>query len=100
MSNSKNNLETLEFLEERRTLLHNKKVLLTSDGRLEVYNHRLATKLNKHFKEYDDGKYRFRAGEEAVFQIEPSEISFILETFLVKKPRQPKAESKKLGGAA
>lgn len=51
------------------TELHTSKLWLTTDGRLEVYDQRLALRFNRYFKKYDDGKYPFQPGEEAVFKV-------------------------------
>lgn len=67
------------------TILHNAKCWFTADGRLEVYHHELATKLNKHFKTYDNGNYRFKRGEEAVFKVPSNQTQSILLTYLTKK---------------
>ena len=68
-------------------ILHNTKCWLTSDGRLEVYDAHLATKINKYLQWYMDGSlpYRFRRGEEAVFRLTQVEINDILQRFLIKK---------------
>lgn len=73
---------------EITTILHNKKCWFTSDGRLEVYNAKLATRLNKFMKTYDAGKYVFKQGEEGVFKIPSNLIQMIREEFLVKKSKQ------------
>lgn len=57
----------------------------TSDGRLEVYNHKLATKINKFLKFYDNGDYSFKEGEEGLFRIPSNQIQLILSQFLTKK---------------
>lgn len=68
------------------TILHNDKVWLTADGRLEVYDSRLATRINRYLKTYDNGLYTFRSGEEAVYKLKGSDqIQFILQQFLTKK---------------
>ena len=67
------------------TILHNQKVCFTDDGRLEVYDSRLATRLNKHFKKFDDGKYIFKKGEECFYSVPLTQLNMILEQFLVKK---------------
>lgn len=63
-------------------MLHTAKFWLTSDGRLEVYDFRLATKIEKELKRY--GGYRFKVGEEAVFRLTKSEVDTILGKFLKK----------------
>ena len=78
--------------------LHTKKFHLYPDGRLEVYYHRLATRLNKRLKQYEDGKYIFQPGEEGLFKIGQIEYSEILSHFLAPKstfnpPLIPKQES-------
>jgi hypothetical protein len=73
---------------EITTVLHNKKCWFTTDGRLEVYSPRLATKLNKYLKTYDNGNYIFQSGEEVVFKVPSDLIGFIREEFLVKKSTQ------------
>lgn len=70
------------------TILHNAKCWFTTDGRLEVYNHTLANTLNKYFRKYDDGAYRFKAGEEAVFLVPQIEINTVLQRFLTRKHAQ------------
>lgn len=67
------------------TILHNRQVWFTADGRLEVYNHKLATKLNKFFKKYDNGKYKFEEHEEAVFNVPPNQIGYIRSLFFSQK---------------
>lgn len=67
------------------TILHNDKVWFTSDGRLEVYNHRLATKLNRLLKSYDSGLYVFEQGEEAVFKVSQDMVPVVLNDYLYKK---------------
>jgi hypothetical protein len=70
---------------EVKSVFHNAKIWLTSDGRLEVYHARLATRLNKHFLKYESGYYVFQKGEEAVFQVPLDQTPTILKTFLTKK---------------
>lgn len=74
---------------ETKVLLHNTKCRLTSDGRLEVYHHKLATRLNRnYFKKYHDNEtkcYIFKDGEEAVFNVPSDQIHYILSTFLMKQ---------------
>lgn len=70
------------------TILHNSKVWLTADGRLEVYDNRIANKLNAYLKTYDTGVYLFKQHEEAVFKIAPDQIQTILLTFLTKGSTQ------------
>jgi Leu/Phe-tRNA-protein transferase len=67
------------------TILHNDKVWFTDDGRLEVYYHRLATKLNRLLKTYDSGLYVFEQGEEAVFMVSQDMVPVILNDYLYKK---------------
>lgn len=67
------------------SVLHTSKCHFTSDGRLEVYAARLATKLNKFFKKYDNGDYVFSEGEEGVYDVSPDRIQLILSTFLTRK---------------
>jgi hypothetical protein len=64
------------------SILHNSKCWFTADGRLEVYDHKLATKLNKHFQRYENGDYRFKEGEEAVFMVPQLELNNVLRRFL------------------
>lgn len=67
------------------TILHTTRFWLTSDGRLEVYDYKLATRLNRLLKAYDNGKYTFQEGEEALFKLESSnQIDSILCKFLRK----------------
>jgi hypothetical protein len=68
-----------------QTILHNNKVWFTDDGRLEVYHHKLATKLNRLLKSYDSGFYTFQQGEEAIFKISKEMVPIILKDFLYKK---------------
>lgn len=68
-----------------QTILHNNRCCFTSDGRLEVYYNRLATRLNRYFKSYDDGRYTFKAGEEAIFKVPKEQFNFVLVTFLSKR---------------
>lgn len=56
------------------TILHTTKLCFTTDGRLEVYDHKLATKFNKIFKKWNDGKYKFKEGEEAFFKVPSDRI--------------------------
>lgn len=70
------------------TVLHNQKVWFTSDGRLEVYSHRLAARLNKYFKHYDNGDYIFQLGEEAVFKVPQIEHNMVLARFLTRNSTQ------------
>lgn len=77
-------------------ILANKRVLFTDDGRLEVFAPKLATKLNRFLKKYDNGNYMFQPGEECFFNIPQIEINDTLQAFLVKKPsqkQQPSLES-------
>lgn len=67
------------------TILHTQKCWLTSDGRLEVYNHKLATKINRFLKFYDGGDYTFKEGEEGLFRLSSDQIQLILSKFLTKK---------------
>lgn len=67
------------------TILHTQKFWLTSDGRLEVYNHRLASRINKFLKFYDNGDYSFKEGEEGLFRLSSDQIRLILSKFLTKK---------------
>ncbi len=64
--------------------LHTKKFWLTADGRLEVYDARLATKLSKYFKKFEDGRHRFKVGEEAVFRVRQIETNEVLSLLLGK----------------
>lgn len=66
------------------TILHNENVWFTDDGRLEIYNSRLATKINKYLKTYDNGNYVFSDGEEACFRVPSDQIQTILLTFLTR----------------
>lgn len=67
------------------TILHNTKLCFTTDGRLEVYDHKLATKFNKIFKKWNDGKCKFKEGEEAFFKVPPNLIqSFTTLVFDIK----------------
>ena len=70
------------------TILHNRRVWLTSDGRLEVYDNRLATKINEELKSYDSGKYKFKKYEEAVYRLSREQIQYILDKFLIKKAKE------------
>lgn len=78
-------------------LLVTKKFRLYKNGRLEVYDHRLATKLNRYTKTYQGGQYRVKKGEEAIFKIAQEEIPNILSKFLVKKSNHSKQTSNHLG---
>jgi hypothetical protein len=51
------------------TVAKNARFHLTDDGRLEVYAAKLATSLNILLKTYENGEYRFKQGEEAVFKV-------------------------------
>lgn len=66
-------------------ILHSKHVCFTEDGRLEVYDDRLATKLNKFLKTYDSGIYKFQPGEEGLFWVPSDQIQLILSNFLSVK---------------
>ena len=55
-----------------------------ASGKLFVMNARLATAVNKVLKIYDDGKYLFQSGEEAIFKVPSNQLSAvtaIIETF-------------------
>lgn len=69
------------------TILHNAQCWLTSDGRLEVYNARLATRINRYLGWYMDGRipYAFKDDEEALFRLSQVELNEVLHRFLVKK---------------
>jgi hypothetical protein len=69
------------------TILHNSKCHFTTDGRLEVYYNRLGTRLNRYFKRYDDGRYTFKEGEEAIFKVPKDQFDYILKTFLSKRTK-------------
>lgn len=68
-------------------ILYNSRCFYTTDGRLAVYNYKLATKLNKYLKHYDSGKYKFLPGEEAIFKVPTNKIDYVLKTYLTKRPR-------------
>jgi hypothetical protein len=69
--------------------LHTSRFRLTEDGRLEVYDARLATRLNRVLRRYDAGTYAFKRGEEAVFQVPSDQLESILRRFLAPKSAQP-----------
>ena len=48
--------------------VHTSKFWLTGK-RLEVYDSKLATRINKKLLTYDNGRYRFKVGEEALFSV-------------------------------
>lgn len=62
--------------------IHTKRFHLTLDGRLEVYDNRLATRINRFLKVYDKGQYSFKEGEEAVFRLK--DVS-VMHSYLIKK---------------
>lgn len=64
------------------TILHNQKLWLTKDGRLEVYHHKLATRINRWLKYYDNGRYSFEAGEEGLFKLSQIELNEFITRFL------------------
>ncbi len=70
------------------TILHNTKVWLTTDGRLEVYDPKLATRINRYVKSYANGKYTFKPGEEAVFKLSQIELNKVLSLFLFRESTQ------------
>ena len=47
--------------------VHTPKFWLTSDGRLEVYDYKLAIKINRYAKRYPEGS--FTKGDEAIFYV-------------------------------
>jgi len=52
--------------------LHTKQVHLTPDGRLEVYDYKMANRLNTILRKYFEGVdqlYKFKKHEEAVFKV-------------------------------
>ena len=61
----------------------------TSSRRLEVYDHRLASRLNRFLKKYDDGSYSFKEGEEALFNLSQIEMAAIWRPFLRLKSTPP-----------
>jgi hypothetical protein len=69
--------------------LHTARFRLTEDGRLEVYDARLATRLNRALRRYEDGAYTFKRGEEAVYNLTPEQLPSILQRFLAPKSTQP-----------
>lgn len=74
-------------------ILHNKKVLFRREQPaisdkpmyiLEIYDYRLANRLNNYYKRYDNGGYKFKQGEEAIFHVAPNDVQFIRDSFLSK----------------
>lgn len=63
------------------TVLHTIDIWATADGRIEIYNYKLATKVNRHLKSYDNGTYRFKRGEEGLFKVEPDQLRSLLSLF-------------------
>ena len=43
-------------------------------NRLEVYNHELATLVNRYMKRFSDGKHVFKKHEEAVFKVQENQL--------------------------
>lgn len=72
-------------MKEVTSILHTRKCHFTSDGRLEVYDARLANRLNKLFKKFDNGEYQIQKGEEVFFNVPPNDIQSILLRFLIRK---------------
>lgn len=66
---------------EVTTIIHNRKLHFTSDGRLWIYKHKLATKVNKLLKWYSNGKYIFKKGEEGFFKVPPDRMSSFITLF-------------------
>ncbi len=79
--------------------LHTKRFRLFEDGRLEVYDHRLATRLNRHLKRYDNGEYTIQEGEEAVFFLSQIETIDVLSKFLSKSHAHSGYHSTTLGAS-
>ena len=77
-------------------MLHTKDFWLTHDGRLEVYNAKLATKLNRFLKTYQLGRYKFRKGEEAIFRLLRADIADIVSRFLIRTPKISRTANKSL----
>ena len=67
--------------------LHTTKFWLQPSGRLEVYHYKLATKLNKYFKTYDNGLYKFLKGEEAIFFVSQNDYNEDLWKILTPKKK-------------
>jgi hypothetical protein len=65
-------------------LLKTRKMEFYSDGRLEIYDYKLATKLNRLIKKYEGGRYRFIQGEEAIYYLHQIKTIEGLSSFLSK----------------
>lgn len=72
-------------------IVHTDRFCLTDEGtygRLEMKDLRLAAKINRFLKYYENGEYAFRPHDEPVFRIPPNQIPSLIEHFLAKK-RKP-----------
>ena len=81
-------IEVKENMSNLKTLKRCPKYWLTKDethNRLEVYNARLANKLNQLLLTYDKGRYIFRSDDEAVFRLTDSQMRDVLNNVLLKK---------------
>lgn len=75
-------------------ILHNDKVCFYYDGvdnerygRLEVFDHVLAFHVNKRLKKYNNGKYRFKVGDEPFFRVPLNQIQSILSDFMIRESK-------------
>ena len=66
-------------------LLINKKACVHDSGRVEIYDYKLASKINKKLMHYDNGDYKFKEGDEALFQVAPNLLQSFISGFLTKR---------------
>jgi hypothetical protein len=64
------------------TVFRHRNVWINDSGRVEVYCYKLAKKINKELRRYEDGNYSFKPGEEAIFFIQPSQTQSFIVKFL------------------